>query len=163
MRSLPDAIHEPLRTIRANPIMKEHVLTNTEMRRLQTNQETLAEELAADAYNYKTALASNFDAARKTGAVMESKSTVSQYETGASGRFRLRKPQHEDLTLTDREGSARYVFVLFDVSSRPVIAHMVEKRPATIGRLIGARGGWNQAGKGAPKRHKLPWSELFDL
>jgi hypothetical protein len=61
----------------------------------------------------------------------------------------------------DREGSAFYVFVLFDVSSRPLTARMKRMNPADIGYTIGARGGWYNAGHVAGKEYKLPIEAVF--
>lgn len=142
--------------------MKRTRLTRKQSARLARNQSELAETLAAEAYGFDTFGASNFDGVRDSGMVFEVKSTVTEYDNGARGRFRLFEDQHTELTRRDRTGAARYVFVLFDVSKRRPEALMVMKQPAKIGSRIGARGGWNQSGHPAGRQNKLPYSVLFD-
>ena len=146
-------------TIPIKRLEKKHEPLDKEAQSLQG---ALAESLAADAYGYPDHDADPFDARRDTGAVLEAKSTVTRYSSGARGRFRLWKRQHSRLTRKDREDTARYVFVLFDVSERPVTARMLEKQPARIGRLIAGRGGFNQSGHPKGKQIKLPYSALFE-
>lgn len=142
--------------------MKTVTLDRTERRKLQKDTGALAETLAARAYEYNKSLASDFDAARKSGAVLEVKSTLSRLQPGQRGRFRIFKPQHERLVRQDRDGSANYVFVLFDLSSSPV-ARMIRKNPADVGYQIAGRGGFNQSGHSAGKQIKMPYSTFFDV
>jgi hypothetical protein len=145
--------------------MKRRTLSrrNDEPKKLAQDQGDLAEELAADAYDYKTFLSSNFDAARKTGAAMEVKSTVTRYQNGSRGRFRLFESQHTELVRYDRQTSARYVFVLFDVSQRPPEALMTARKPADIGHMISGLGGFNKSGHVAGPQIKIPYAKLFDV
>jgi hypothetical protein len=131
------------------------------MNRLQKDPGKLGESVGADLYGYSMTRASNFDMARESGAVAEAKSCASRLESGNRGRFRLWKQQHDQLTRQDRNGSAFYVFILFDVSSRPVEAKGIRKKPAEVGRIIGARGGWNDSGHHQGPQRKLPWSLFF--
>jgi len=120
------------------------------------------EVLAEGEYSgYSRSLASDFDLANKSGSVIEVKSAQSELANGEDGRFRLFKSQHERLVRQDRDGSAFYVFVLFDVSSRPLTARMKRMNPADIGRSIGSRGGWYSAGHVAGKEYKLPIEAVF--
>jgi len=122
----------------------------------------LAERIAAEQYDgYRQAGADPHDLVKDSGAVAEVKSTATTLANGNAGRFRLWEEQHEELLRADREGSARYVFVLFDVSSRPVSARLKTRVPASVGRQIGARGGWNRSGHSAGPQHKLPIDAVF--
>ena len=143
------------------PTVKTYELSRRESARLQDDQATLAEEIVARIYDLPHHDADPFDARRDTGAVLEAKSTVTRYSNGTRGRFRLWKPQHSRMTRKDREDTARYGFVLFDVSERPVVARLLLKQPATIGRLIAGRGGFNRSGHQKGKQIKLPYSALF--
>ena len=58
-------------------------------------------------------------------------------------------------------GSAFYVFAVFDVSSRPLTARLKRMNPADVGYIIGARGGWYNAGHVAGKEYKLPIDAVF--
>lgn len=129
---------------------------------------SFATDLAASEYGYNRFIdAPWFDARRKdTGAVIEVKSTRKQIgiDYPAKGRFRLFKDRHEKRLQYDRENSAYYVFVLFDLDSEgPKVARMVRKKPAKVGHIIGSLGGWGPSGhKGEGKQHKIPISALFD-
>jgi hypothetical protein len=104
-----------------------------------------------------------FDGARESGAVLEVKSALSTLSTGADGRFRLWRKQHEQLLKHDRDGSARYAFVLFDVDGREPVAKVKQKVPADVGRMIGARGGWGPSGHASQgEQYKLPTEAIFD-
>lgn len=140
--------------------MKRHDLTRNDRTRVQRDEAGFGERLAADAYNYSTQRASNFDAARESGAVIEVKSTTHRYGNGRRGRFRLYQEQHERLTAADRNGSAWYVFVLFHMDRGPRgTAYMKRQDPAHVGRVVAGRGGWN----GPRDEHQLPWRSVFDL
>jgi hypothetical protein len=141
--------------------MKRVTLTKDQSLRMDTDRETASQELAAEEYGYKTYLAEDFDAARETGAVLEVKSASVEISGGARGRFRLFKPQHDRLVARDRNGSATYVFVLWDNTVRPSVAYLTSRQPADVGRLIGGRGGWNRSGHPAGKHQKIPYSEFF--
>jgi hypothetical protein len=104
-----------------------------------------------------------YDARRESGAVLEVKSALSTLGSGADGRFRLWREQHEKLVEHDRDGSARYGFVLFDVSGREPTALLKQREPATVGRQIGARGGWGPSGHDSQgEQHKLPIEAIFE-
>jgi hypothetical protein len=143
--------------------MKRYRLTDGEMKRLQNDSGELAEEIAEGEYTGYGRFHDSgpFDLAKESGAVAEVKSTATTLSNGAAGRFRLWKDQHEKLVRKDRNGSARYIFVLFDVSSRPVTARMVTREPAHIGNVIAGRGGWNQSGHQSGKQHKLPFDTVM--
>lgn len=121
--------------------MKRYELTRGDMENLQTDPGELAETLVAENYSgYSLFGVENFDVS-DNGKLGEVKSTATQLTSGAKGRFRLWKSQHDKLLRADRNGTARYVFVLFDTSGRPVRARMKEQIPANIGNRIGARAG----------------------
>jgi len=138
--------------------MKRYTLSRSERERdLRDDPGQLAERIAEGEYDgFSRFRAEDFDLARESGAVAEVKSTAKRLSSGSKGRFRLFKPQHERLVRQDRDGSARYIFVLFDTSTRNVTARLVSRQPADIGNTIGARGGWNQSGHSAGQQHKLP-------
>ncbi len=144
--------------------MKRKRLSRSERRDLNRDTGAVAENVAAASYDRYSAFqdSGEFDLATKSGSIAEVKSTLSQLGNGNRGRFRLFKPQHEQLLRQDRDGSAFYIFVLFEISSGQPEALMKRKDPATVGRLIGARGGWNRSGHSSGKQHKLPISALFD-
>jgi hypothetical protein len=143
--------------------MKRKRLSRSERRDLQRDTGAVAENIAASAYDRYSAFqdSGEFDLATESGSIAEVKSTLSRLANGNRGRFRLFKPQHEQLLRADRDGSAFYIFVLFDISSKPE-ALLIRKSPATVGRLLGARGGWNKSGHSAGKQHKLPIGAIFD-
>lgn len=143
--------------------MKTETLSRSERRRLQSDTGELAEELAAAAYDYNSFLTADwYDARRESGAVIEVKSCLSRLASGAKGRFRLFRGQHSKLTGYDREHSAAYVFVLFDIEGSRPKAKMKMKKPAPIGRKIAGRGGFGPSGHGSQgEQHKLPYSAIF--
>lgn len=144
--------------------MKRHRLGRTERRRLQEDTGELAERIATDVYSgYNRFVdAPWYDGRRESGAVLEVKCALSTLASGADGRFRLWREQHEQLLEHDRDGSARYGFVLFDVDGREPVAHLVQKPPAKVGRIIGARGGWGPSGHDSEgEQHKLPIEAIF--
>lgn len=131
-------------------------------RRYQQDPGGYAETLAEAEYaGFSTALASDFDMANQSGSVIEVKSTQSVYPNNEKGRFRLFKSQHDRLVRADREGTAYYVFVVFDVSTRDVSAKMKRAKPARIGNVIAGRGGWYNAGHVAGKEYKMPIEAIF--
>lgn len=127
------------------------------------DREDESERIAADEYGYKTYLSERFDAARESGSVIEVKSTQFEHESGARGRFRLFKGQHESIVRYDRQESAFYVFALWDNTARPSEVYLTRRKPAKVGRIIGARGGWNRSGHPSGKQMKLPYSQFFDV
>lgn len=144
--------------------MKRYELSRKEAGRdLSEDSGKLAERIASEQYAGMSQFGvENFDISNSdTGKLGECKSTATELSSGAKGRFRLFKNQHEKLLRADREGSARYVFVLFDVSGRPVVARLKQKVPSKIGRLIGARGGWNKSGHPSGPQYKLPIDAVF--
>lgn len=143
--------------------MKRHTLTRSERNDLNRDTGEVAEKVAEKAYTRYSSFqeSGSFDLATESGSIAEVKSTLSRLGNDNRGRFRLFKPQHEDLLQADRDGSAFYIFVLFDISSKPE-ALLIRKSPATVGRLLGARGGWNRSGHSAGKQHKLPIGAIFD-
>lgn len=128
---------------------------------------SLAEGIAASEYGYNRFVdAPWFDAKRKdSGAILEVKSTRRRVgiDYPAKGRFRVFKKRHEKRLRYDRDKSAYYVFVLFDLDSDgPKKALMVRKKPSDVGHIVGANGGWGPSGhKGEGKQHKIPISALF--
>jgi len=145
--------------------MKRYELTRSDKKRLQTDPGDLAETLVSQNYNgFSRFGVENFDVSEsETGKLGEVKSTSTTLQSDAKGRFRLWQAQHEKLLRADRNGTARYVFVLFDVSSRDVTARMKQQIPAYIGRSIGSRGGWNDSGHDMGKQYKLPIEAVFDV
>lgn len=144
---------------------QRHRLSRTERRRLQEDTGALAEVIATDTYaGYNRFVdAPWFDGRRDSGAVLEVKSALSSLANGADGRFRLWREQHEQLLEYDRENSARYAFVLFDVGGREPVAKLKQKPPADVGRIIGARGGWGPSGHDSQgEQHKLPIEAIFE-
>lgn len=144
--------------------MKRHRLSRTERRRLQGDTGALAEVIATDEYAgfNRFVDASWYDGRRDSGAVLEVKSALSSLASGADGRFRLWKEQHDRLVEHDRDGTARYAFVLFDVSGREPTALLTQREPATVGRQIGARGGWYPSGHDSrDEQYKLPIEAIF--
>ena len=142
--------------------MKRVTLGRTDSRRYQEDPGRTAEELAESEYEgYLRSLAENFDLASRTGSVVEVKSAQSELANGEAGRFRLFKSQHDRLVRQDRDGSAFYVFVIFGVLERPLTARMKRMNPADVGRSIGSRGGWYNAGHVAGKEYKLPIEAVF--
>jgi len=142
--------------------MKRVTLGRTDSRRYQEDPGRTAEELVESEYEgYLRSLAENFDLASRTGSVVEVKSAQSELANGEAGRFRLFKSQHDRLVRQDRDGSAFYVFVVFDVLERPLTARMKRMNPADVGRSIGSRGGWYNAGHVAGKEYKLPIEAVF--
>ena len=144
--------------------MKRYELTRKEAGRgLSEDSGELAERIVSEQYErFSRFGVENFDVSTDSGQLGEVKSTATELPSGAKGRFRLFKNQHERLLRANREGSAKYVFVLFDVSGRPVVARLKQQEPAKIGRQIGARGGWNQSGHPSGPQYKLPISAVFD-
>jgi hypothetical protein len=145
--------------------MKSVTLSRSEQNRLRGDSGELAERMATDAYaGYSRFVDSDYyDGKRDSGAVIEVKSTLTRLSGGQKGRFRLWKAQHERLLRHDRDGTAGYVFVLFDVGRNPPVARMAKRKPARIGRQVGARGGWNRSGHASQgKQHKLPIEAVFD-
>jgi hypothetical protein len=145
--------------------MKRHYLGRSERRRLQGDTGALAETIATDVYSgYNRFVdAPWYDGKRESGAVLEVKSALSTLDNGAAGRFRIWKNQHDRLVEHDRDGSARYGFVLFDLSDREPTALLKQREPATVGRQIGARGGWGPSGHDSQgKQHKLPIDAIFE-
>jgi len=132
--------------------------SRADQRRLRSDPGELAERLATSAYGYSRFVdASWYDGRRESGAVVEVKSCLSELQSGAAGRWRLWREQHDRLLEHDRDASAFYVFVLFDVGARPPVARMVRQAPATVGRQVGARGGWGPSGHDSRgEQHKLP-------
>jgi len=144
--------------------MKKTQLRSQSTRRLAQEPSNLSERLAADAYDFSTVGASDFDGRADSGAVYEVKETATTIKPGRGGRFRLFKDQHDRLVRHDRDGTAWYIFVLFDVSQNPPVAKMKRQKPAHIGRVIGARGGWFESGhEDKSKEKKLPIKAVFDV
>lgn len=145
--------------------MKRHRLDSSERKRLRRDTGETAERIATDVYSgYNRFVdAPWYDGRRDSGAVLEVKSALSSLANGADGRFRLWREQHEQLLEHDRDGSARYAFVLFDVSGREPVARLKQKPPADVGRIIGARGGWGPSGHDSQgEQHKLPIEAIFE-
>lgn len=142
--------------------MKRYRLTRGDESNLQSDPGKLAERIAEGEYSSMSRFGvQDFDLSTDDGQLGEVKSTATRLSAGQKGRFRLFKRQHERLLRADRKGSAWYVFVLYDVSERPLTARLVRKKPATIGNTIGARGGWNRSGHNSGPQHKLPIEAVF--
>ena len=131
--------------------------------RYQSDPGKYAENLVEFEYEgYLRSLADNFDLANRNGSVLEVKSAQSVVgNSGEKGRFRLFESQHDRLVRRDRNGSAFYVFVVFDTSSRSISAKMKRANPADVGNTIGARGGWYNAGHKSGKEYKMPIKAIF--
>jgi hypothetical protein len=145
--------------------MKRVTLSRTQRRKLSRDTGDVAEKIATDEYSgYNRFLdASWYDGRRESGAVLEVKSALSTLDSGSSGRFRLWQEQHNKLVEYDRENTARYGFVLFDVDGRRPTALLKQKEPAAVGRIIGARGGWYNSGHDSQgQQYKLPITAVFD-
>jgi hypothetical protein len=146
--------------------MKRYRLSRGEADRLNRDTGSVGENIVTDQYTGLSAFrdAGPFDLASESGQVAEVKSALSRLANGNRGRFRLFEKQHEDLTQRDREGSAWYIFVWFDVNpdtGRRPVADMVRRKPAHMGRVVGGRGGWNRSGHHSGRQKKLPRSAVF--
>jgi len=143
--------------------MKHYTLTRSDTKKLQRDSGALAERIAGEQYaGFSEFGVENFDISNSdTGSLGEVKSTAETLQSGATGRFRLWKKQHEKLLRADRERSAFYVFILWDTSERPVTARLVRRNPADVGHTIGARGGWSASGHSMGPQKKVPWSWVF--
>lgn len=144
--------------------MKRVRLNRNDRRRLQGDDTgQLAQTLAAEEYASFSEFrdSQQFDLATDSGTVVEVKSTLSVLANGNAGRFRLFKKQHEPLVRKDRSANAWYVFVLFDIDGPEPVAKMIRKAPADVGRVVGARGGWNRSGHNQGMQHKLPIDAVF--
>lgn len=144
--------------------MKQYRLSGKDNRNLSTDPGQLAERIAEGEYSGYSRFTDSqwYDLEKDSGALGEVKSAASMLSNGNKGRFRLWKKQHSQLVRADREGTARYIFVLFDVSSRDVTAKLVEKKPSEIGRIIAGRGGFGASGHSSKgKQHKLPYRFVF--
>ena len=145
--------------------MKRYRLTRSDRRQLQDDTGEVAERIATEVYSgYSRFIDSPwYDGRRESGAVLEVKSALSTLGNGAAGRFRLWREQHEKLVEHDRDGSARYAFVLFDIDRHEPVAKVKQKVPADVGRMIGARGGWGPSGHASQgEQYKLPTGAVFD-
>lgn len=144
---------------------RERLDSRSEQRRLSSGDTgEMAEDLANDAYGYNGFISAPwYDGKRESsGAVIEVKSALSRLDSGEPGRFRLWRKQHEQLVEKDRDGSAWYVFVLFDLSTNPPVARMTRREPASIGRSVAARGGFGPSGHAERgEQHKLPINAIF--
>jgi hypothetical protein len=137
--------------------MKRYTFTRGDMENYQDDPGKVAERIVESEYANLTRFGvENFDLSSDEGQLAEVKSTQTTLANGNAGRWRLWKDQHEKLLRADREGTARYVFVLVTVDARPLEAKMVQRIPADVGNKIGARGGWNESGHPSGRQHKLP-------
>jgi hypothetical protein len=146
--------------------MKRYRLTRNDKAKLATDPGDLAEDIAVmeyDGYTEFTDGADWHDATKKNSdGVLEVKSAATVLESGEKGRFRLWKEQHEKLVEYDREESAFYVFVLFDVSRSDVRARMKRMSPADVGHKIAGFGGWYTSGHDSKgMQFKLPYDGVF--
>lgn len=142
--------------------MKRRRLSRQDRARLNRDDGSLAEELVVEEYQAFTSDftdADTHDLVTDSDGWVEVKSTFVELSNGAAGRFRLWKEQHEGLVRKDQDGTAWYVFVLYDPADGE--ARMTRRKPAAIGRSIGARGGWNRSGHPSGKQYKLPWEAVF--
>lgn len=145
--------------------MKRRTLSKRERRQLQRDDGALAERLVASEYQSLRDDGDN-DAdhdleGSNTRAEVKSTFTEIGNSFPASGRFRLWQQQHEPLVEFDRDHVAWYVFVLYTFRGDDVIALMKRRKPAKVGRQVGARGGWNRSGHPKGRQHKLPHSAVF--
>jgi len=143
--------------------MKRVRLSRSQRISLSKDTGELAEDIATAEYGYNRFIsAAWYDGKRDTGAVCEVKSALSTLSNGATGRFRLWQAQHTKLVRKDRNGSARYLFVLFDVDDGTPTAYLKSKEPAWVGHQLGARGGWGPSGHDSRTlQHKLPIAAIF--
>jgi hypothetical protein len=143
--------------------MKRLSLSRGDLRRLSDDDGSLAEESAAAAYssfNRDFRDADSHDLVTDGDGWVEVKSTFRRLESGAKGRFRLWESQHSDLVEKDNNGTAWYVFVLWNPDEQR--GRMVREKPAEVGTKVRGRGGWNQSGhESMGKQHKLPWEVIF--
>lgn len=143
--------------------MKTRELRRSESRDLSQRPGELAERIASEEYGYRNTPSDDFDGESDSGTTYECKSTASTLSQGQSGRFRLWKEQHTRLVRRDRNDSAYYIFVLFDVEERPPVARMKRKDPAKIGAIVRGRGGFYDSGHASKgQQHKLPIEAVFD-
>jgi len=101
----------------------------------------------------------DYDIQGKGDTIGEVKHTLRRHESGAKGRFRIFKSQHDALTRYDRRENAYYVFVLIEPGD--MVLRMSRQKPATVGNMIGSRGGFYSASHNAGPDHKLPWEVFF--
>jgi hypothetical protein len=150
--------------------MKTYELGRSEVKRLQRSSKDIgkfAEEIAAAVYadpqrDFRDER--THDLRGEHGAVYEVKSALDEMgqKYPAKGRFRLWEEQHESMVRKDRDGTAWYIFVLFEFEDdRPRRARLTRVKPAKIGRSIGARGGWNESGHPAGKQYKVTREMVF--
>lgn len=142
--------------------MKTYTLSARERRRLSGDTGALAETVAADAYGFNRFVDADWYDGVSGDTYYEVKSALSQLSSGAAGRFRLWRTQHEQLVEYDRDESARYVFVVFDLDNREPRAVMTQRVPADVGRMIGARGGFYESGHNSKgEQYKMPIDAVF--
>lgn len=143
--------------------MKRVDLPRSQRRQLSEDTGELAERIATAEYGYNRFESESwYDGRRDTGAVCEVKSALSRLSNGNAGRFRLWQTQHNRLLRHDREDSARYIFVLFDIDGNKPTAYLKAKEPAWVGHQVGGRGGWGPSGHAERTlQHKLAISSVF--
>lgn len=146
--------------------MKRYRLTRNDKKKLATDPGELAEGIAVmeyDGYTEFTGDADWHDATKKDSeGVLEVKSAATMLENGEIGRFRLWKEQHEKLVRYDRDQSAFYVFVLFDVSRSDVTAQLKRMNPAGVGHKVRGFGGWyDSRHESKGEQFKLPYDSIF--
>lgn len=131
------------------------------------DRQTLAEELVSDVlgdnWSHRPDEADWYDVVHDTrGTKVEVKSCLKQVgeKYPGDGRFRLRRDQTRSLTASDRQGTAWYAFVLFDLENREILIRRA--KATTVRQWVTDRGGWNKANHGEfDYQHKLPYSVVF--
>jgi len=150
--------------------MKTVSISRNDLDRLQRpNREvsSFIESRVVSAYDGFTSSftdSADFDIQGKGETVGEVKHALTRHtkedgSKGGKGRFRIFKSQHDALTRYDRRENAYYVFVLVDPDD--MVLFMSRQKPATVGNIIGSRGGFYTATHNAGPDHKLPWEVFF--
>ena len=119
---------------------------------------------AYDGFTSSFTDSADFDIQGKGDTVGEVKHALTRHTRedgteGGKGRFRIFKSQHDALTRYDRRENAYYVFVL--IEPEDMVLRMSRQKPATVGNIIGSRGGFYTASHNAGPDHKLPWEVFF--
>jgi hypothetical protein len=102
-----------------------------------------------------------YDCRSSSGTKYEVKSTETELGNGAPGRFRLWDDQHRSLLASSSNGTAWYVFVLFEDAG---IRDIRRTRPPTVTRLVQevGNGEWDLSGHArGEQQQKLPWEAVF--
>lgn len=144
-------------------------LTRSQREKLgRADADVVAEELAAEEFSLVHRPNEKFwydvrapsRASRPTKGEVKSAHRRVGEDYPAAGRFRVRRDQHRSLTASDAQGTAWYIFVLFDEEAGEVVVQ--RRRPSTVRKIVEERGGWNDAGhEEFAYQHKLPIEEVL--